>query len=82
MRSKLMRLAACLLVILSVPGALGVFAFALPVQYDQTYLAGLQDKWDALAAAPGPRIVIAGGAARPSGYAATCWNRSCRGIRR
>lgn len=61
MRSKLWRLAACLLVILSVPGALGVFAFALPVQYDQTYLAGLQDKWDALAAAPGPRIVIAGG---------------------
>lgn len=61
MRSKLLRLAACLLVILSVPGALGVFAFALPVQYDQTYLAGLQDKWDALSTAPGPRIVIAGG---------------------
>ena len=61
MRSKLLRLAACLLVILSVPGALGVFAFARPVQYDQTYLAGLQDKWDALSTAPGPRIVIAGG---------------------
>ena len=75
MRSKLMRLAACLLVILSVPGALGVFAFALPVQYDQTYLAGLQDKWAPGSSSPG-------GAARPSGYAATCWNRSCRGLRR
>lgn len=61
MRSKLLRLAACLLVILSVPGALCGFAFALPAQYDQTYLAGLQDKWDALATAPGSRIIIAGG---------------------
>lgn len=61
MRSKLLRLAACLLVVLSVPGALGAFAFCLPAQYDQTYLAALQDKRDALAAAPGPRIVIAGG---------------------
>lgn len=61
MRSKLLRLAACLLVVLSVPGALGAFAFCLPAQYDQTYLAALQDKRDALAAAPGPRIVVAGG---------------------
>lgn len=61
MRSKLLRLAACLLVVLSVPGALGALAFGLPAQYDQTYLAGLQDKWDALARAGGRRIVIAGG---------------------
>ena len=61
MRSKLCRLAACLLVILAVPATLCGFAFALPAQYDQAYLAGLQDKWDALAAAPSPRIVIAGG---------------------
>lgn len=60
-RSKLLRLAAGLLVILSVPGALGAFAFCLPAQYGQTYLAALQDKRDALASAPGPRIVIAGG---------------------
>ncbi len=61
MRTKLCRLAACLLVILAVPATLCGFAFALPAQYDQAYLAGLQDKWDALAAAPSPRIVIAGG---------------------
>lgn len=41
MRSKLWRLAACLLVVLLAPAALGAFAFALPAQYDQTYLAGL-----------------------------------------
>ena len=61
MRSKLWRLVACLLVILSVPAALGIFAFALPVQYGQTYLAALQDKRDALASAEGKRIVVAGG---------------------
>lgn len=61
MRTRLLRLAACLLVVLSVPGALGVLAFGLPVQYGRTYLSALQDKWDALAAAPGSRIVIAGG---------------------
>lgn len=61
MRTRLLRLVACLLVILYVPGALGVFAFGLPAQYDQTYLAALQDKWDALASAEGNRIVIAGG---------------------
>lgn len=60
-RSKLLRLAACLLVVLAVPAALAGFAFGLPAQYDQTYLAGLQDKHDALASAEGKRIVITGG---------------------
>lgn len=61
MRSRLLRLAACLLVILSVPATLAGFAFGLPAQYDQTYLSALQDKRDALASAEGKRIVIAGG---------------------
>ncbi len=61
MRSVAIRLCACLLVILAVPAALLVFAFGLPPQYDRTYLAALQDKWDALAAAEGPRIVTVGG---------------------
>jgi len=56
-----LRLCACLLVILAVPGALAVCAFGLPPQYDRTYLAALQDKWDTLAAAEGPRIVTVGG---------------------
>lgn len=61
MRSTLIRLAACLLVILMVPAALTVFAFGLPPQYSETYLAALQDKWDALAEAEGPRVVTVGG---------------------
>lgn len=61
MRSKLLRLAACLLVVLSVPVTLAAFAFGLPAQYGQTYLSALQDKRDALASAEGKRIVIAGG---------------------
>lgn len=61
MRSKLLRAAACLLAALAVPVTLTGFAFALPPQYGQTYLAALGDKWDALEGAEGRRIVIAGG---------------------
>lgn len=61
MRAVLRRLTACLLVILAVPGALAVFAFGLPPQYSRTYLAALQDKWDALARTDGPRVVTVGG---------------------
>ena len=61
MRSIPARFTACFLVLLLVPASLIVFAFALPPQYSQTYLGGLQDKWDALSAAEGPRIVVAGG---------------------
>ncbi len=61
MRSVLTRLCACLLVILAVPGALAAFAFGLPPQYSRTYLAALQDKWDVLGRADGPRIVTVGG---------------------
>lgn len=58
---RLRRLAAWAAVVLAAPAALAAFAFGLPAQYDRTYSAGLQDKWDALARAPGPRIVAAGG---------------------
>ena len=44
MGSKLFRAAACLLVALTVPGVLLIFAFALPPQYGRTYLAALGDK--------------------------------------
>lgn len=61
MGERLIRLTACLMVVLAVPGALLFLAFGLPTVYDETYLAGLQDKWDTLAELPGNRIVIAGG---------------------
>ncbi len=47
--------------LLALPLILAVFAFALPPQYDETYLGGLADKMEALRAAEGPRIVLAGG---------------------
>lgn len=61
MRSLTARMLACFAVILAVPAALMVFAFGLPAQYGQTYLAALGDKRDALAGAEGRRIVVAGG---------------------
>ena len=61
MGSKLFRAAACLLVALTVPGVLLIFAFALPPQYGRTYLAALGDKRDALERAEGRRIVAVGG---------------------
>lgn len=61
MGTRLIRLTACLMVVLAVPISLLSLAFCLPTVYGETYLAGLQDKWDALANAPGNRIVVAGG---------------------
>jgi hypothetical protein len=51
----------CLLLALSVPLTLGLFAFALPPQYSETYLGGLALKLEALDKAPSPRIVVIGG---------------------
>lgn len=61
MRSLVSRLLACLAVILAVPVILMIFAFGLPAQYGETYLAALGDKRDALAGAEGKRVVVAGG---------------------
>ena len=61
MRPLAARILACLAVILAVPVTLMAFAFGLPAQYGQTYLAALGDKRDALAAAAGKRIIAIGG---------------------
>ena len=63
MRSRRMagRIAACLIIIFAVPAALIASLFVLPTQYSETYLCALQDKWTALEAAEGKRIVIVGG---------------------
>ena len=61
MRRRVLRTVLCLLIALSVPLTLLAFAFALPVQYGETYLAGLPLKWDRLREAESPRIIIVGG---------------------
>ena len=65
MRSRRMagRIAACLIIIFAVPAALIASLFVLPTQYGETYLCALQDKWTALEAAEGKRIVIVAAAA-------------------
>ena len=61
MRRTVLRLAVCLLIVLTVPLTLLWFAFGLPAQYDRTYLAVLNDKLDRLETADGRRIVLIGG---------------------
>ena len=61
MRRMVLRLAVCLLIVLTVPLTLLGFAFGLPAQYDRTYLAALNDKLDRLETAEGKRIVLIGG---------------------
>lgn len=67
MKRRLLRLLACALVLLTIPGLLCGAAFLLPSQYDRTYLGALRDKCDALEAAQSPRIVVAGGSSAAFG---------------
>ena len=61
MRRRVLRAVLCVFIALIVPLSLVFFAFGLPSQYGETYLAGLPLKWDRLCAAQGPRIIIVGG---------------------
>ncbi len=61
MKKNILRVLACALVLLTIPAVLCVFAFALPTQYDHTFLGELKYKTDALKETPSKRIIIAGG---------------------
>ena len=61
MRRLILKFAVCLLIVLTVPLTLFGFAFALPAQYDRTYLAALNDKLDRLQTTEGKRIILIGG---------------------
>lgn len=61
MRHRTMRVLLCLVIVLTVPVALLCFAFGLPAQYGETYLAGLPLKWERLREADSPRIILVGG---------------------
>lgn len=63
MKGRIIRALACLLVLAAVPCTLLGFAFGLPVQYGETFLGELPYKAEALAAAPGRRVVVVGGSA-------------------
>ena len=61
MRRPVLRILLCAVLLFFVPLTLVWFCFALPPQYDETFLGGLACKMNALRAADGPRIILAGG---------------------
>lgn len=61
MKRSVVRILACLVLILAAPITLCVFAFCLPAQYGETFLGELKYKVEALEQAGGSRIVVIGG---------------------
>ena len=61
MQNSVLRKTVIAAILLAVPLVLLCFAFLLPPQYDETYLAGLQDKTFYLKSAKGKKIVLVGG---------------------
>lgn len=61
MKRTVVRMLACLVLLLAAPAMLCVFAFCLPSQYGQTFLGELKNKVETLENAPGNRIVVVGG---------------------
>ena len=58
---KITRYILTAVIVLLVPVMLLCFAFLLPPQYDETYLAGLQDKTERLKTVKGQKIILIGG---------------------
>lgn len=61
MKQIMIRILACLLLLLAAPVALCLLAFGLPAQYGDTFLGELSYKVDALKSSEGKRIVVIGG---------------------
>ncbi|MBR3741365.1 MAG: leucine-rich repeat protein [Clostridia bacterium] len=67
MRGKKRAVCLCILLLI-VPALLLFFAFCLPAQYGETYLAALTDKAAALDKAAPPKIVLIGGSGAAFGF--------------
>ena len=61
MKRKIAVICVTIALVLSLPGVLMVWGFALPAQYGDTFLGELECKVKLLEEAPGPRIVLVGG---------------------
>lgn len=61
MKKKIAIICVTIALLLSLPGILLVWGFALPAQYDGTFLGELKYKVKLLEDAPGPRIILVGG---------------------
>ena len=62
---KITRFILTAVIVLLVPVMLLCFAFLLPPQYDETYLAGLQDKTERLKTVKGQKIILIAFASLP-----------------
>ena len=61
MKRAVLRILACIVLLLAAPTVLGIFGFCIPSQYEETFLGELKYKYDALEKTEGKRIVIIGG---------------------
>lgn len=79
MKKKLIAIVITAAVLLSMPGVLLAWGFALPVQYGDTFLGGLNQKVQLLKDTAGPRIVLAGGSGAAFGADSTLMERELPG---
>lgn len=61
MKKKIAIICVTIALLLSLPGTLLVWGFALPAQYGDTFLGELKDKVKLLEETPGPRMILVGG---------------------
>ena len=79
MKKKLIAIVITAAVLLSMPGVLLAWGFALPVQYGDTFLGGLNQKVQLLKDAAGPRIVLVGGSGAAFGADSALMERELPG---
>lgn len=79
MKKKRFVIAAALALVLSMPGVLLVWGFALPAQYGDTFLGELDHKVQLLEDAPGPRIILVGGSGAAFGADSALMERELPG---
>lgn len=61
MKKKFITICVTIVLLLSLPGTLLIWGFALPAQYGDTFLGELNCKVELLEETPGPRIILVGG---------------------
>lgn len=79
MKKKLTIICVTLTLLLSMPGTLLVWGFALPAQYGDTFLGELKYKVNLLKETPGPRIILVGGSGAAFGVDSTLMERELDG---
>lgn len=79
MKKKLAIMFVTAALLLSLPGTLAVWGFALPAQYGDTFLGELKHKAALLEETPGPRIILVGGSGAAFGADSALMERELPG---